>query len=59
MDNDGQVELVAPYGVDDLVNLIVRPTPFFISGNKQKIYDDRVATKDWCEKWQRLRIIHP
>ncbi len=56
---DGQVKLVAPYGVDDLVNLLVRPTPFFISLNRREIYEQRVATKGWNVRWHQLRILHP
>ena len=59
LDTDGQVKLVAPYGVDDLVTLIVRPTPFYMSQEKREIYEKRVATKKWRERWHRLRIIHP
>ncbi|WP_067621157.1 nucleotidyltransferase family protein [Alicyclobacillus acidiphilus] len=59
LDSNGQVSLVAPYGVDDLVNLVVRPTPFFISQDKRDIYEQRVATKGWSAKWHRLRILHP
>lgn len=34
LDPNGEVTLITPYGVEDLVNLIVRPTPFFNSGDK-------------------------
>jgi hypothetical protein len=35
------VEVLAPHGVEDLVNLIVRPTPAFVQ--KQSIYSARVS----------------
>lgn len=59
LDSNGQVKLVSPYGIDDLVKLIVRPTPFFVSRDKREIYEERVATKSWNERWHRLRIMHP
>lgn len=59
LDTDGQVKLIAPYGVDDLVNLIVRPTPLFSSHDKRETYEQRVASKGWNATWHRIRIIHP
>ena len=37
--NGALVELAAPYGVDDLLNMIVRPTPPFLK--KMKQYQNR------------------
>lgn len=59
LDSYGQVKLVAPYGVDDLVNLVVRPTPLYMSQDKYEIYAERVGTKGWNARWHRLRIIYP
>lgn len=59
LNSNDEVTLVAPYGVDDLVNLIVRPTPLFTSIEKRNIYIQRIATKKWEVTWHRLRIIHP
>ncbi|MBJ6126513.1 nucleotidyltransferase family protein [Microvirga splendida] len=51
----GRVEVMAPYGVDDLLNLIVRPAPFF--GHKMDIYRERVTAKDWPARWPDLRML--
>jgi hypothetical protein len=51
----GKVEVVAPYGVDDLLNLIVRPTPVF--GHKMNVYRERVRTKDWPADWPKLTML--
>ncbi len=59
LDLNGQVNLVAPYGVDDLINLVVRPTPFFISQDRRNIYEQRVATKGWNARWHQIKVIHP
>jgi len=56
--SDAGLALVAPYGVDDLVNLIVRPTPSFKSGDRRTVYEQRISTKKWETTWCRLRIIH-
>jgi len=49
------VEVIAPHGVVDLVNMIVRPTPAFAC--KLPIYRSRLATKDWARCWPRLQFI--
>ncbi|WP_081929049.1 nucleotidyltransferase family protein [Microvirga sp. BSC39] len=51
----GKVKVMAPYGVDDLMNLIVRPTPVF--GHKIDIYCERVMAKDWPARWPRLIML--
>ncbi|MFV3306558.1 nucleotidyltransferase family protein [Pseudomonas sp. NY15181] len=49
-----QLELLAPLGVDDLLNLRVRPTERFRS--KPDIYHERQSAKNWLQRWPRLRI---
>jgi uncharacterized protein len=53
------IELMAPWGVQDLVDLIVRPAPGYDGADplKSHIYTRRVATKDWQTKWPKLTII--
>jgi hypothetical protein len=48
----GKVEVIAPHGIDDLVNLIVRRTPAF--AHKMDIYRKRLSSKDWATRWPRL-----
>ncbi len=50
-----RVKLIAPYGVGDLVNLIVRPTPFF--EDHLQTFHDRVTAKQWLVKWPKLRVV--
>jgi uncharacterized protein len=52
---DGQVQIVAPHGVDDLVRMIVRPTPAFCT--KMSVYERRLASKDWARRWPRLTFL--
>jgi hypothetical protein len=52
---DGQVQIVAPHGVDDLVRMIVRPTPAF--DTKMSVYQQRLASKDWARRWPRLTFL--
>ncbi len=53
MMRSGELELVAPYGIDDLVNLIVRPSRRFPDGLER--IKERATTKKWFEKWPQLR----
>jgi len=49
-----QVEIIAPYGVDDLLGLVVRPTPAF--RHKLDISRERMASKDWISRWPKLTV---
>jgi hypothetical protein len=50
----GQLEIASPFGLDDLFNLVLRPTERFV-GEKLPIYDERIRSKAWMESWPLLR----
>jgi len=50
----GKLKLIAPYGVGDLVNLIIRPSPNF--QGDQKIVKERAKKKQWLKKWPKLKF---
>ncbi|OIK14945.1 nucleotidyltransferase family protein [Bacillus sp. MUM 13] len=53
----GKVDLAAPWGVNDLLALEVRPTPFFSkSGPYHQVYKDRRAKKGWDHTWPEIKI---
>jgi len=52
---EGRVQIIAPYGIDDLVQMIVRPTPGFRT--KLAVYERRLASKNWARRWPRLTFI--
>lgn len=54
LDRAGQVEFVAAHGIDDLVNLEVRPTPHF--AGKLHAYRARMKKKRWTTIWPRLTV---
>lgn len=58
VNSNGDLALIAPYGVDDLVNLIVRPTPFFKSEPRRTIYEQRISAKKWETTWNRVRVVY-
>lgn len=52
---DGAIVVDAPLGLSDLFDLIVRPTPHFAS--RLDVYRARIASKDWAQRWPRLRFL--
>lgn len=53
---NGKLTLLAPHGIDDLVNLIVRPSPKFPGGIE--IVKKRAQKKGWFDKWPKLKFSH-
>ncbi len=54
LNDKDQLELIAPHGLDDLVNLIVRPSPKFT--RQLNIFYDRISKKGWLAKWPKLIV---
>ncbi|MNC00302.1 hypothetical protein D3C75_476240 [compost metagenome] len=56
----GDVILSAPHGLRDVLDLIVRPSPLFNATPRlHRIYEERVAKKNWQGVWNQLQIILP
>jgi hypothetical protein len=53
---DGAIEIAAPFGLEDLFALVLRPTPPF-RGDKLPVFHGRIATKRWLERWPKLVIV--
>ncbi len=53
----GQIEVLAPHGIDDLIGLVVRPSPAFAF--KPEAFRQRLQEKNWQARWPRLRVAHP
>lgn len=54
----GEVELLAPFGLGDLLGLVLRPTPACAaSPAKHAAFAERVASKGWLARWPRLRLV--
>lgn len=55
---NGDLRLVAPLGINDLVNMIARPTPEFSISEKKKAYvRERISKKRWLDKWPKIQVI--
>jgi hypothetical protein len=52
---DGELKLIAPCGIYDLVNLILRSNPKFPDGIEK--VKERAKEKQWLEKWPKPRFV--
>ena len=56
LDKEDQVHLTAPHGVEDVINMIVHPTPFFKKTEAlMDIYLERIRAKNWHKYWYLVR----
>jgi hypothetical protein len=53
IDELGNLDLIAPYGLADLFDLVVKPTPKF----DISIVEKRLREKKWLTKWRNLKYI--
>jgi hypothetical protein len=49
-----RLEIVAPYGLDDLFDLVCRHNPTRVPA---AFYTQRVEEKGWRERWPRLTVV--
>ncbi|MTH15715.1 hypothetical protein GKZ88_09040 [Flavobacterium sp. LC2016-01] len=54
LNSDYEIEILAPHGLNDLFNLIVKPTPNF----NLAIFQERLNEKQWKKQWINLNIKH-
>ncbi len=58
LDEGNNVILSAPHGIEDVVNLRVKPTPSFYGQKEQmKIYEERIRDKNWRAVWNKVEIV--
>ena len=55
---DGGLTLLAPFGLDDLLGLVMRPTPHALGrSDRLAAYRRRVREKSWLSHWPKVRVI--
>ena len=54
---NGKLKLFAPHGIDDLVKLILRPTPKFSEPRLLPIFKERIKKKGWLRQYPKLKIV--
>jgi hypothetical protein len=52
--NAGELFVIAPFGLGDLFDLVVRYNPLRAS---IAVYEERIAAKCWAQRWPELRIV--
>lgn len=59
LDGNNNVILAAPCGIEDAINLVLKPTPFFTeTPERAAIYHERILKKDWKSIWNKITIYH-
>lgn len=59
LDEHDRIVLTAPHGIQDAIDLIVKPTPYYITTpERAQIYENRVRNKNWNTIWPNLTIVH-
>lgn len=56
LNNDGHIEVNAPFGLTDLFQLTLRPGPSF-QGAKKPVFDERVRKKKWLSRYPQLQLV--
>ncbi len=54
LDSCDNLKIVAPHGLDDLLSLIVKPTPYHLG--KPDVFSRRLMEKKWKEHWPELNL---
>ncbi len=57
LDHDNQLQFAAPCGIQDLINLVVKPTPLYKkTAEHASIYENRLKQKNWQALWPNITI---
>jgi hypothetical protein len=57
IDKENNLVLTAPWGLDDVINLEVKPTPYFTETKElAAIYVERMIKKNWKSIWHKIKI---
>ena len=56
-DRDGSIMLIAPYGLEDILNLIVQPTPYH--DKNPAAFNRRLTEKNWKKNWPEIEVRKP
>jgi hypothetical protein len=58
LNDAGALELLAPFGTGDLLDMVVRPTPHARAhAHRLAAYRERVENKNWPAKWPKMRVV--
>ena len=59
LDKENNLVLTAPCGIEDVLHLEVKPTPFFTETKERAaIYEERIVKKNWKAIWHKIKVHH-
>lgn len=59
IDREDRLILTAPHGIEDLLNMEVKPTPFFERTKARAVfYEERIKKKNWQSIWPKVKVCH-
>ncbi len=59
LDEKDNLIITAPCGLEDVLHLQVKPSPFFMATKEYaSIYEERIKKKNWKSIWHRINITH-
>jgi uncharacterized protein len=59
LDKGNQLVLTAPCGIEDVLNLELKPTSYFTETEERTaIYEERIRKKNWKGIWDGIRVHH-
>lgn len=56
LDAEGAIEVLAPFGLEDLFELRLRPSPKVLT---PRAFQERVREKGWLSRWPELCVVEP
>ncbi|MBY0122003.1 nucleotidyltransferase family protein [Bacillus sp. S/N-304-OC-R1] len=60
LNEQNNIVLTAPWGIDDVILLDVKPTPIYLETKDLfKVYENRMKKKAWEEVWSMVRVHYP
>jgi uncharacterized protein len=59
LNKENNLVLTAPWGLEDVINLEVKPTPYFMETKElAAIYEERLIKKNWKSVWHKIKVHH-
>lgn len=55
LDEQHKVVLAAPWGIEDVIHMVVKPTPYFQETKERaRVYEERITKKNWKDTWNKI-----
>ena len=55
LDWDDRITVLAPYGLHDLFQMVIRPTP--AAHERMEQFEERLAKKPWLNIWPNIKVV--